>query len=384
MLNLELTTDQKLLFDTTTRFLKKRWPIEQVRRYIEDPAASNQASIWREAAELGWTSLLGQPIDVGNGVAEDGATNLAVVAEAIGGALFPAPLIPTNIVAFSLLRWGSGDEQCRLLDALLDGTEIATWAVAEDDCWGQDAQHATASVTRDGYRLDGVKSPVEFADEAHHLLIAARTPKGLTQFVVPADVAGLSRTPLQSLDPTRRFSRVEMRGVHVASTSVVGDVGTAEHAVESELALAVALQCAETIGAAERIYEMTVSYVKERKSFGRPIGSYQALKHRLADMLLWLESAKAVTVAAINAVTAVDAGSVPASLAKAYVGYRCPSIVRECLQLHGGIGFTWEHDAHLYLRRVESNAAIFGDTDYHSERLSRQAVFASTTQPQPS
>jgi alkylation response protein AidB-like acyl-CoA dehydrogenase len=176
-------------------------------------------------------------------------------------------------------------------------------------------------------------------------------------------------TPLQSLDLARRFARVTFDGVAVPSSAVVGQVDEASAAIERQLALAVALQCAETIGSTDRAFEMTLAYAKDRKSFGRPIGSYQALKHRLADMLLWLESSKAVTVAAVKAVQFDVNASTSASLAKSYVADRCPVIVRECLQMHGGIGFTWEHDLHFFLRRVESNAAIYGGVDYHRDRL---------------
>lgn len=156
---------------------------------------------------------------------------------------------------------------------------------------------------------------------------------------------------------------------------MVGAVGGAAEAVERQLALAIAIQCAETVGATDVAFEMTLQYVRDRKAFGRPIGSYQALKHRLADMLLWLESSKAVTVAAIKAVQFDADMSAVASTAKSYVGDRCPVIVRECLQMHGGIGFTWEHDLHLYMRRVESNTAIYGAPDYHLDRLARRIGF---------
>jgi alkylation response protein AidB-like acyl-CoA dehydrogenase len=179
----------------------------------------------------------------------------------------------------------------------------------------------------------------------------------------------VSISSLKALDLARRYCDVSFDGVEAPASAVVGVVDQAGGAIEAQLALALALQCAETVGATDRAYEMTLSYMNDRKSFGRPIASYQALKHRLVDMLLWLESAKAATVAAVKAVQFdVDAGN-SASLAKAYVGDRCPAILRECLQMHGGIGFTWEHDIHFYLRRVESNALIYGSPDYHRDRL---------------
>jgi alkylation response protein AidB-like acyl-CoA dehydrogenase len=161
----------------------------------------------------------------------------------------------------------------------------------------------------------------------------------------------------------------------VPASAVVGTPQEARSEVELQLALALALQCAETVGATEAVYEMTLQYVKDRKAFGRPIGSYQALKHRLADMLLWLESSKAATSAAVAAVQSERGAVAAARVAKAYVADRCPEIVRDCLQLHGGIGYTWEHDLHLFLRRVEANASIHGGVDHHLGALATAIGF---------
>jgi alkylation response protein AidB-like acyl-CoA dehydrogenase len=163
--------------------------------------------------------------------------------------------------------------------------------------------------------------------------------------------------------------------VEVPASAVIGRVDAAGHELELQLALSLALQCADTIGATDAAYEMTLDYVKERKAFGRPIGSYQALKHRLADMLLWLESSKAATSAAVAAVQAGHGALETARIAKAYVADRCPAIVRDCLQMHGGIGCTWEHDLHLFLRRVDANAAIHGGVDQHLDALAGQIGF---------
>jgi alkylation response protein AidB-like acyl-CoA dehydrogenase len=375
VVDLELTDDQDLFLDTTRRFLTANWPVSAVRTLIDDPAGFDRKA-WATGAELGWTSMLVPDEHGGGTISGEGVADLAIVAEELGRFVFAGPVLPANVVAYGLARWGSEDLAKLHLPALTAGTEIAAWATAEgNDRWGTDGLGMTAQPSGGGYRLDGLKSPVQDAHVADQLLVAARTAGGITQFLVPADAPGLSITPLRGLDLARRFAQVRFDGVEVPSAAVVGDVDQAADAVEKQLALAVTLQCCETVGTTDRAFEMTLSYVKDRKAFGRPIGSYQALKHRLADMLLWLESSKAAAVAAAKAVQFDVNGSSASSLAKAYIGDRCPVIVRECLQMHGGIGYTWEHDLHFFMRRVESNAAIYGTPDYHRDRLVGAAGF---------
>jgi alkylation response protein AidB-like acyl-CoA dehydrogenase len=367
--DLDLTPDQSLFLETTRKFLTANWPVRTVRRLVDDPIGFDRTA-WSEGAGLGWTAMLVPEEHGGGTISGRGVADLAIVAEELGRFLFVGPVLPCNVVAFAVSRWGT-DQQARAhLPGLVSGAEIATWAVGEENYRsGVDDLGLGAVPLSGGYRLAGVISPVEDAHVADELLVTARTPGGLTQFLVPTAMPGVSITQLKGLDLARRFSRVRFDRVEIPSTAVVGKADDAAHAVDSQLALALALQCAETVGATDRVFEMTLAYVKERKSFGRPIGSYQALKHRLADMLLWLESAKAAALAAIEAVQFdVDARH-SASLAKSYVGDRCPAIVRDCLQMHGGIGYTWEHDLHFFLRRIESNAVIYGGPDYHRDRL---------------
>ena len=254
---------------------------------------------------------------------------------------------------------------------MVAGDRTAAWVVAEEnDRWVAEGGSLEMARVHDGYRLTGVKSPIQDAHVADQLLVVGRSGSRVTQFLVPANTPGISMEPLESTDLIRRFSRVRFDGVAVPPDAVVGAPDQGREELDFQLALAVALQCAETIGATSAVFELTLQYVKDRKAFGRPIGSYQAIKHRLADILLWLESAKAVTDAAVLAVQAGGNDAVAmVSLAKSYVADRCSVIVRECLQFHGGIGYTWEHDLHLYLRRVDTNAAIYGSADYHRDRL---------------
>jgi alkylation response protein AidB-like acyl-CoA dehydrogenase len=367
--DLELSADQELLRETTHKFLTATWPTFVLREVMDGPLGFDR-DIWAQGAELGWTSLLVPERFGGGNVSGESVCDLGIIAEELGRFLLSGPVLPTNIVAYALARRGSDEMAERHLPAIAAGREIATWAVAEEgNGWAAETGVVHARGGSRGYRLSGVKTPVQDPHVADCFLVVATTPEGTTQFLVPADSPGLTVEPLESLDLSRRFGRVRFADVEVSPDAIVGGAGDAGADVESQMALALALQCSETVGATDRMYEVLLAYVRDRKSFGRPIGSYQAIKHRLVDMLLWLESAKAATVACLKAVESdVDATSM-AHLAKSYIADRCPVIVRECLQLHGGIGYTWEHDLHLYLRRVETNAAIHGGGDYHRDRL---------------
>ena len=368
-MDLDLSADQELLRETTHRYLSATWPTTALREVMESPLGLDRR-IWEQGAELGWTSMLVPEAFGGGSVSGEGVCDLGIIAQELGRFLLAGPVLPTNIVAYALARSGPSEMAEVHLHAIAAGSEIATWAVAEEpNGWTAEPGTVCASPRGNSYRLTGVKTPVQDAHCADIMLVAARTPGGMTQFLVAADTPGLRVEPLEGLDLSRRFGRVCFEDVEVTHEAVVGRIDAAQPDVEAQMALTLALQCAETIGSTDRMYEVLLEYVMDRKSFGRPIGSYQAIKHRLVDMLLWLESAKAATVASLKAVQSeVDATSM-ASIAKSYVADRCPVILRECLQLHGGIGYTWEHDLHLFLRRVETNAAIYGGADYHRDRL---------------
>jgi alkylation response protein AidB-like acyl-CoA dehydrogenase len=373
-MDLQLSDDQQLFAETTRRFLKERWPISAVRRLADESRCAERDSLMKQAAELGWPSLLTDSEDEKGGVAQTGPANVAIVAELAGAALLCTPTLPSAIVTYALLRSTSRSPQFKsILEALLDGQLNAGWALTQPDRWTSAAGPPIATPMEAGYRLNGSVSPVDCGLAADYFLVSAATADGPAQFLIAAESDGVSLTSLQTLDVTRDLSRLELSDVVVPAEMMVGHAG-ADAEIDAQWSFAVALQCAQSVGAAQQAFDMTLDYVKERKSFGRPIGSYQALKHRLADMLLWLESAKAVTTAAVDSV-GDSGGAVLASVAKAYVGDYCPRIARECLQLHGGIGFTWEHDIHLYLRRLETDAALYGGVDYHLGRLAEAAVF---------
>jgi alkylation response protein AidB-like acyl-CoA dehydrogenase len=222
----------------------------------------------------------------------------------------------------------------------------------------------------DGFVVRGTKFPVEAAGQADHFLVTARTGDGLSQLLVPAETAGVTVKPMESLDLVRRFSELRFDDVHLPGSALVGEIGGAADDVERQLQVALVLQCAETVGVVERVFEFTLEYMFDRFSFGRPLASYQALKHRVADMKLWLEASHATATAAARAVQArADDASELASAAKSYIADHATAIIQECVQMHGGMGVTWEHDIHLYLRRATVNQLQYGTPGEHRERI---------------
>jgi alkylation response protein AidB-like acyl-CoA dehydrogenase len=370
-LKLDLSPDQELVRDTTRRFLAERSPLTEVRRLADDPAGYERGW-WRQGAELGWTAMLVPEDDGGGSLTGEGLLDLVVVAEEMGHLVAPGPFVPVNVVASALGAVGSASQRGDVLPGLIAGDAVAAWCVAEPGgAWGPAAGVAlTAERTSAGWVLTGTKAPVEAAVDAEHLLVVARTPEGPTQFLVPAGIPGVTVVALRSLDLVRRFSEVRFDQAEVPAGAVVGDVGGAAVDVERELQVALALQCAETVGVLDRVFAFTVEYAFDRHSFGRPLASYQALKHRFADMKTWLEACHATATGAADAVQAAgpDAARL-VSVAAAYIGERSTPIIQDCVQLHGGIGITWEHDIHLYLRRATVNRAMYGTPHQHRERL---------------
>jgi alkylation response protein AidB-like acyl-CoA dehydrogenase len=365
---LALDADQSFFLETTARFLGELAPVTELRALRDEPDGFH-AEYWRRGAELGWTSLLVDEAHGGGSISGSGLSDLALVAFEFGSRAAPGPLLPTNVVAAALSA--TGDPRPEVLAGLLAGTTIATWAYGEPppgDGLGDIA--LTITVDGDDVVLDGVKRPVESAGVAGHVLVTGRTGDGLTQALVPTDAAGLTIEPMRTVDLTRRFSIVRFDGVRVPAALVLGDVGGADGAVEQQLRHALAIGCAESVGAMQKGFDMSLEWAIDRYSFGRALASYQAIKHRFADMKSWLEASHAIADAAI---AATAAGSTEAddllSAAKSYIGDNGAELLHEGVQMHGGIGVTFEHDLHLNLRRHTVNRALFGTPAEHRIRL---------------
>jgi alkylation response protein AidB-like acyl-CoA dehydrogenase len=371
-MNLALTVEQAIFRDSARKFLEAESPLSTVRALWEG-ADGFERDYWYEAARLGWTSALVPEAQGGGSVSGRPVQDLVIVAEEMGRMVAPGPFLPVNVVAIALAGEGSPDLRSGLLPGLLSGELVAAWAVAEEGAvWSGTAPVVDARVEARGADLvvSGTKAYVEAAAQADHFLVTARSAQGLTQMMVPRDSPGLEVIPGRSIDMCRRYGRLDLHAVRVPSSAVLGRPGGAGAAVERQLQVAIALQCAETVGAAERAFETTIEYARDRFAFGRPIISFQALKHRIADMFQWLEFSKAISEALA---AEIDAGGGEAarlaSVAKVYVADHCLDIVDECVQISGGIGVTWEHHVHLYSRRIVVNRALFGTPEQHRVRL---------------
>lgn len=367
----EVTNPEQLLFVSTTQtFLEKQASLTHVRG-LHASDVSFQPEWWQRAAELGWASLL-VPEEFGGGsVSGDGVADLALVAEQIGHTVAPGPLHPVSVVLAGLVETPDGHEDS--IEALVSGELVASWAVYEPTRPFAPLQPTTtAARTASGYRIDGVKDRVEAGAESGALLVVAECDGRPRQFLVPTESPGVTVTPQNSVDLVKRYARVEFDGVDVDEAAAVGAAEETPAIIERQRQIALVLQCAEIVGIVDVVLQMTNQWLFDRHSFGRPLASYQALKHRAADMKMWFEASRATTAAAVTAVSerSPDAAKL-VSVAKAYVAERAPVILQDCVQLHGGIGVTWEHDLHLFLRRAALYRAMFGSPEDH-----HRAVFA--------
>jgi len=369
-MELEISDEQELLREMSARFADA-CPISAVRALCESERGVS-ADYLKESAALGWYSLLVDPSHGGGRVSESGVADAAIVAEERGRLLQPGPFVPANLVALALSEFGGERQRSDLLPGILAGESLATWAVADERGNWDPGAGVTASPAADGVALDGVKALVQDAQLARALLVTARGPEGPVHVLVPAEARGLEIRPLTSLDLTRRFCRVTFDGVRVPTSQIVGDPKTAERLYERLIEVAAVLTVAESVGAMGRLFDLTVQYAKDRWAFGRPIGSFQAVKHLLADTGLWLEMSRAISAAATRAVAGgADEASEVASMAKAFVGKHSIEVSHNCFQVFAGIAYTWEHDFHLYYRRLATDAALYGEPAWHRERICR-------------
>jgi alkylation response protein AidB-like acyl-CoA dehydrogenase len=366
---LALDSDQELFRETTAKLLHEQVPVGELRRLRDDPVGFDD-DYWRRGADLGWTSLLVGEEHGGGSISGQGLVDLSLVAYEIGRHAAPGPLAVTNVVAATLSD--HGDRQCEaVLRELMSGDSIATWCCAESKPNDRlDAVTLDIRVEGDDVVLNGVKRPVESGERADYLLVTGRTGEGLTQVIVPAGTAGVSVAALHTVDLTRRFSAVTFEDVRLPASAVVGEVGGAIGPASRQLDIALAVLCAESVGAMQAAFDLTVEWAFDRHSFGRPLASYQALKHRFADMKTWLEASHAVSDAATIAAAnhSPDAEEL-LSAAKAFIGDYGTELMQDCVQLHGGIGVTFEHDLHLYFRRHTVNRALYGTPAEHRQRL---------------
>jgi alkylation response protein AidB-like acyl-CoA dehydrogenase len=363
------TPEQRGLCSTFNDFLERNAPPSKLRELIMDGPTLDR-DYWRQLAELGWTSLLVSEERGGGSLTDNPYADIALVAEVSGRHIAPGPFVPANVVAAALSS-APGEDHQEMLDGILAGSIVPTWAIAEGrGTFAVRDIEATATRSEDGYVLAGTKKFVESATDADVILVCARDEGDVAHFLVRAGSAGMTVQPQHGLDPGRGYGTVVLDDVSVASSARVASEGSGDEEVQRLLDLAVALQSAESVGGMQRVFDITMEWVQNRYAFGRPIGSYQALKHRLADHKLWFEASAGLVDGLTDALAAghADASRI-ASLTKSHVGDTAVRLASDATQLHGGIGVTWEHDMHLFLRRATVNRAMYGSPIQHRDRL---------------
>lgn len=369
----ELTSDQDLLRDTTARYLGDRVPLSRLRK-DRDHAAGFDEAYWTGGAELGWTMLLVGEDDGGGSVSGRGPVDLALIAYEFGRHAAPGPLVDCNVVA-GALAGQQGDLQKGALGELLTGAAIASSCLGAAP-W-QAPREATVSIERDGddVLISGSVRPVESAAQAGYFLVSGRSEGGMTQVLVPAGEAEVRIAPLKGIDVSRRFGAVTFDRVRAPASALVGEFGRGDEAVARQIQNAAVILSAESVGAMDAAFQMTLDWAFDRYTFGRALASYQALKHRFADMKSWLEASHAVSDAAAEAVAdGTPMAAETASAAKAYIGEHGVELAQDCVQLHGGIGVTYEHDLHFFLRRVTLNRLLYGTPAEHRRLLAAMQI----------
>jgi alkylation response protein AidB-like acyl-CoA dehydrogenase len=329
-----------------------------------------EPATWRRMAEQ--LGLQGLAIPEEHGGSGYGYNELVLVFEEMGRALLCAPYFATvALAANALLVAGDEESRRRHLPGIAAGETVATLAVTEDGGrWDEAGVALTASGSGSDFRLDGHKIYVVDGHVASLVLVVARTDDGIGVFAVKGDAAGLERTQLVTMDQTRKQARLEFSGTPATAIGPL-DRGWAD--VERVLQLAAVALAAEQVGGAARCLEMATAYAGERVQFGRPIGSFQAIKHKCANLLMEVESARSAALyAGWAAAEASDELPVAAPLAKAYCSEAFLHAAAENIQIHGGIGVTWEHPAHLYLKRAKTSELLLGTPSHHRELLARR------------
>jgi alkylation response protein AidB-like acyl-CoA dehydrogenase len=363
--------DQTLLRHSARAALEERCKPEHVRAMWEDPAGYSPA-LWSEMAKLGW---LGLPFPEEQGGAGLGLVELCVVLEELGRAAYPGPFLPTVVLGgLALALGGSMAQKEKWIPAIASGEKRLTVALQEESLDWDPASTTTIAVRGGtGWTLTGLKRFVPWAHVADSVLVPARGPEGLSLFAVDPRAKGVTLKPLTGIDLGTRWSELRLEEVKVGPDDAVGAPGTAGPLLEALLRRAAVCSAAEMLGAARRCLDMAVGYAKVREQFGQLIGSFQAIRHKLAEMLMEAENAfGAVYYAAWHLQTGTEDAAMATSVCKSYVSEAARRVCSDAIQVHGGIGFTWEYDLHLYMKRAKSLEPLYGDADFHRELIVRQ------------
>ena len=371
-----LSEDQEMLCRSAAEFLAAECPPTLVREVARDEDGYPRA-LYRKMAELGWMGLVVPETYGGAGV---GMLELALLCEQLGRAVVPGPFFSSAVLAtLAILRGGSSAQKKRWLPRLASGEVIGTLALLEEsDRIDAPGVAMRARARGDKWALSGTKLFVTDAHVADLLVVACRTAgrdeEGVTLFLVPRETPGVKVLPLPSIDVTRRPTEVRFENVELPKDAVLGAAGKGWKALARVLDEAAVALAADSLGGAQRALELAVEYSKVREQFGRVIGSFQAVKHMAAEMVSEIEPARALVWYAAYAADALPREAPrAASMAKACLSDVYSRVANRAVQMHGGIGFTWEHDLHFWFKRAKWNELAFGDATWHRERLAALA-----------
>jgi alkylation response protein AidB-like acyl-CoA dehydrogenase len=374
-MNFGFNDEQELLRSTARKFFENECASETVRRLMDTPEGMTP-ELWGKLAEQGWLGLIFPETYDGMGL---GFVDLTVLMEEMGRAVVPGPYFSTVLLGgLAILEAGSEVQKKEWLPRIAGGQKRVTLAWLEPSAiLGPAGVTLEAKSAGGKYTLAGTKLFVPDAHTADAIVVVARTGAGKAEdgvsfFLVPRDARGVEVKLLPTMDQTRKLCEVTLSGVSLGADALMGEAGKGWAPLARVLDRACVALCAEMCGGAQKVLDMTVEYAKIRQAFGKPIGSYQGVKHKAADMLVEVENSKSITYYAAWAMDdGTSEGPLAVSMAKAYVSDAYRRVAAAGIQLHGGIGFTWEHDLHLYFKRAKGSEFTFGDATYHRERVAQ-------------
>jgi acyl-CoA dehydrogenase len=371
-----LTEEQEMLKESARGFLEETAPVSALRKLRDERSEEGfSARLWKEMAEMGWAGVL---VDEAHGGSGFGFVGAGVIAEEMGRTLTASPFLSTSILATTALNKFAGEAaKGEYLPKIAGGSIVMALAVDEGRKHGPAATAMRAEKSGNGFRLSGSKTFVADGHVADRLIVAARTAgapgeeSGISLFLVDAKAKGVARERTIMVD-SRNAARVTFDNVAVTGEDVIGEIDNGFTALDGILSAGRAGLASELSGSAQRAFEMTTAYLKERKQFGKAIGSFQALQHRAAHLYCEIEIVKSVTLKALQDLdSAFGMASVTCSLAKAKAGDVAKLASQEAVQMHGGIGMTDEFDIGLYMKRIRVAQEMFGDAAYHADRIAR-------------
>ena len=364
-----LSEEQEMLKTMARDFLEKECPVSLVREMEEDEKGYSP-DLWQKMAELGW---LGLPFPEEYGGSGGSFLDLIVLLEEMGRAMVPGPFLPTVVLCgLPILAEGTDEQKQHFLPAIARGETMLTMALTEPNATYTAEDMEVKAVPANGdYLVSGTKLLVPYAHLAQYLLSAVKTAGGITLLLTDATSPGLSLTPLKTIASDKQYEVVYDQ-VKVPQANILGQRDNGWAVVEQILRQASVAECALMLGGARRVFEMTIDYTKERVQYGKPIGSFQAVQHKCVDMMTDVEGARHLTYQAAWKISEGLPCAMEVSMAKAWVGAASSRTCAQACHLHGAMGYTWDHDIQLYLRRIKAAELTYGDATFHEEIVAQE------------